>query len=64
MAYLFAKYMEQMLFMASDGALMQLHMLLVDPSTLQTGGFYHPIGLLVGDRRHPQGNNSTLAKLV
>lgn len=64
MAYLFAKYFEQMQFTAPDGALTQLHLSVADPGELQTGGFYHPIGELVGGGRHSQGNNSTLAKLV
>ena len=64
MVYLFGKYFEKMQFTAPDGALTQLHLAVADPSTLQSGGFYHPIGSLMGGGRHPQGTNSTLAKLV
>jgi retinol dehydrogenase-12 len=51
-------------FKTEDGALTQLHLATADERTLVNGAFYHPIGRLMGNGKHPQGGNETLQKVM
>lgn len=56
------KYFELTQMKTADGALTQLHLAVANVTDLSTGGFYHPIGKLIGNPRHSQGTNETLQK--
>lgn len=56
------KYFELSQMKTADGALTQLHLAVANTTDLSNGGFYHPIGKLVGNPRHLQGSNATLQK--
>ena len=45
------------------GALTQLHLATADPTALENGAFYHPIGRVVTPT-HPQGVNGTMQSLL
>ena len=56
------KYYELAQMKTADGALTQLHFAVANVTELSNGGFYHPIGQLIGNPRHPHGSNVALQK--
>jgi NAD(P)-dependent dehydrogenase (short-subunit alcohol dehydrogenase family) len=60
---LMGKWFEASMFRAPGGALTQLHLATADPTTLENGAFYHPVGR-PEIPSHPQGSNATLQTLL
>ncbi len=56
------KYFELAQMKTADGALTQLHLAVSNVTELANGGFYHPIGKLIGNPTHSKGSDEKLQK--